>query len=192
MVALIATYPPLGQVTQLQDGDVTFHVALEVPFELKNEPWQLALWCKNGDGPEWIETECIPSQPDAQPTDLHQPARMTGRLYFTAKLVVHSSLTFTIKFRQRADNGDWCWVRDEQHSDDGVVVINQKPTQEGDPEELPDLIRNLNPDLKWKSHMSQAPRTRLWSIEASVEGAEEHKSTFHQTPIGIPWGRFLR
>lgn len=192
MTAFIATYPPLGQVTQLQDGNVTFHVVLEVPSELKTEPWQLALWYRNGDGSEWIEEECTPSQSDAQPTDLHQPAGTTERLYFTTKLIVHSSLTFTVKFRERIGEGGWRWIRDEQHSDDGVVVINQKPTQDGDPEELPDLIQNLNPELKWKSHMSQAPRTRLWSIEAGVERAKEDESTFHQTPIGIPWGRFLR
>ncbi|KAH6650572.1 glycoside hydrolase superfamily [Chaetomium tenue] len=192
MAAFIAAYPPLGQVTQLQNGDVTFHVVLEVPCELKTEPWQLAFWYLNGDESEWAEAECIPSQPDAQPTDLHQPAGTIERLYFTAKIVVRSSLTFTIKFRQRTGAEEWRWVRDEQHSDDGVIVVNQKPTQEGDPEELPDLIPNLNPDLKWKSHMSQTPRTRLWSIEADVEGAKEHESTFYQTPVGTPWGRFLR
>ncbi|KAH6853927.1 glycoside hydrolase superfamily [Chaetomium sp. MPI-CAGE-AT-0009] len=192
MSAFISTYPPLGQVTQLEDGDVTFHAVLEIPSELKAEPWQLAFWYLNGDGSEWIEVEGIPSQLDAQPTDLHEPVGSTARLYFTAKLAIHSSLNFTVKFRQRNRDEEWRWARDEQHSDDGVVVINLKPTHEGDPEELPDLIRNLNPDLKWKSHMSQAPRTRLWSIEAGVEGAKEHESTFHQTPVGIPWGRFLR
>ncbi|KAK3300541.1 glycoside hydrolase superfamily [Chaetomium fimeti] len=192
MTAFIAAYPPLGQVTQVQDGNVTFHAVLEIPFELRAEPWQLALWYSNGDESEWIEAECIPTQPDARPTDLHEPVGTTARLYFTTKLVVHSSLTFTIKFRQQNHDKEWRWARDEQHSSDGVVVVNLKPTQDGDPESLPDLIRDLNPDLKWKSHMSQTPRTRLWSIEAGVEGAKEHESTFHQMPVGIPWGRFLR
>ncbi|KAK4032813.1 glycoside hydrolase [Parachaetomium inaequale] len=192
MTASVATYPPLGQVTQLQGSDVAFHAVLEVPSELSAEQWQLALWYSNGDGAEWAEAEFVPDQPDARPTDLHEPIGTTARLYFTAKLTVHFSLIFTLKFRQRAGDEEWRWVRNEQGSDDGVVVIDQKPTREGDPEDLPDLIHDLNPDLRWKSHMSQSPGTRLWSIEAGVDGAKEDESTFAEIPLGVPWGRFLR
>jgi hypothetical protein len=192
MSASVATYPPLGQVTQLQGPDVAFHAVLEVPSELASEQWQLALWYSNGDGAEWAEAEFTPTQRDARPTDLHEPIGMTARLYFTAKLTVHFSMTFTVKFRQRASDEEWRWVRNEQGSDDGIVVIDQKPTREDDREDLPDLIRDLNPDLKWKSHMSQSPGTRLWSIEAGVDGAKEDESTFAEVPLGVPWGGFLR
>jgi hypothetical protein len=192
MTAVIATYPPLGQVTQLQDSNVVVHAVVEVPRGLAAGPWQLALWHSDGNGKNWTETEFTPDSLDNRPTALHAANESTARLYFTAKVTVHSSLTFTVKFRQGAGEDEWRWVRKEQDSDDGIVVIDQKPTADGDPEKLPDLIHGLNPDLKWKSHMSQAPGTRLWSIEAGVHGAKGDKSAYADVPLGVPWGRFLR
>jgi hypothetical protein len=193
MTAFIATYPPLGQVTQLHDPGVRFHAVLEVSNEAAAaSPWQLALWYLNGDKGEWTEAEFLPDPPDTQPTDLHEAKAGKLRLFFTANLSVHGSLRFTVKFRQGAGDHEWRWVRNEQGSDDGVVVIEQTLTQEGDPEDLPDSIRFLNRDLKWQSHMSQSPGTRLWSVEAGVDKAKEDKSTFVTVPLGIPWGQFLR
>lgn len=192
MTAVIATYPPLGQATQLQDSDLAVHAVVEVPRDLVTEQWQLALWHLSGSEGKWAETEFIPDSQDSRPTDLHTANESTARLYFTAKVAVHSSLTFTVKFRQGASQGEWQWVRNEQGADDGIVVIDQKPTSDGDPEELPDLIHELNPDLKWKSHMSQAPGTRLWSIEAGVDGVKGDESAYADVPLGIPWGGFLR
>ncbi|KAK3309920.1 glycoside hydrolase family 36 protein [Chaetomium strumarium] len=193
MTAFIATYPPLGQVTQLHDPSVRFRAVLEVPNEAAAaSPWQLALWYLNGDKGGWTEAEFLPDTPDTQPICLHEAKEGKVRLYFTANQAVHGSLRFTVKFRQAAGDSEWQWVRNEQSSDDGVVVMEQKLTQEGDPEDLPDLIRFLNRDLKWQSHMSQSPGTRLWSVEAGVDKAKEDESTFVTVPLGIPWGEFLR
>ena len=209
MAVFIATYPPLGQVTSLQDSAVTVHAVLDVPLELAEAPWQLALWHTDSSQGEWTETQLLPSPPDARPTDLHRANAALSRLYFKAKLAVRASLTFTVKYRQGADESEWLWTRNEQGSDDGVVVVDQKPTRDGDAEDLPDesewlwvrngnsedlpdLIHDLNPDLKWRAHMSQTPGTRLWSIEAGVEGAKGDKSSYADVPLGIPWGSFLR
>jgi hypothetical protein len=191
-MACIATYPPLGQVTLLKDPTVAIHAVFEVPPELASEAWELCLWYSNGDGREWAATEFTPDTPDVRPTDFHKANRTRTRLYFTAKLAVDSFLVFTVKYRQRAGEHEWCWVRNEQGSDDGIVVVEQKPTREGDPEDLPDLIQDLNPNLKWHSHMSQSPGTRLWSIEARVDAAKEDESAVVDIPLGIPWGRFGR
>ncbi|KAK4152541.1 glycoside hydrolase [Chaetomidium leptoderma] len=195
MTTFIATYPPLGQVTtQLQDTNVPFYAVLEVPRELATAPWQLALWHSNNNGWEWAEVEFTPTPdaPDARPTELHEASGAKARLYFTAKLAVRSSVTFTVKFRQGTGDEEWRWVQAEQGSDDGVVVVDQRPTRDNDPEDLPDLIQELNPDLKWRGHMSQSPGTRLWSIEAGVGGATDEESAYAEVPLGIPWGRFLR
>jgi hypothetical protein len=193
MAAFIATYPPLGQVTPLQESStVAVHAVLEVPIELAGAPWQLTLWHVDNNGGEWTETQLLPSAPDARPTHLHQANEAVSQLYFAAELAVTSSLTFTVKYRQGAEESEWLWVRNEQGSDDGLVVVRQKPTRESDSEDLPDLVQDLNPDLKWRSHMSQTPGTRLWSVEAGVEGATGAKSAYANIPFGIPWGGFLR
>lgn len=196
MAVVIATYPPLGQVTQLQNSNVAIHAVVEVPHELRTEQWKFVLWYSDGNEGKWTGAEFTPDLPDNRPTDLHAAKETTARLHFTAKVAVHSLLTFTVKFRQGTGEGEdedeWQWARTEQGSEDGIVVIDRKPTRDDDAEELPDLIQELNPDLKWKSHMSQAPRTRLWSIEGGVDGAKEDESAFADVPLGIPWGRSLR
>ncbi|KAK4129196.1 glycoside hydrolase family 36 protein [Parathielavia appendiculata] len=189
-MAFLATYPPLAQVTVLNDPNIAIHAVLEVPPETATEPWQLSLWYCNGDGGDWALIEFMADSPNAIPTDLSGTNETATRLYFTAKLEVASSLTFTVKFR-RGGKHEWRWVRTEQGSDDGIVVVEQK-RQGVESEDLPDLIQDLNPDLRWQSHMSQSPGTRLWSIEATVDGANEDESAVVDIPLGIPWGRFFR
>lgn len=191
MTAFVATYPPAGQVTQLQSPSVVFHAVLEVPCELAAEPWQVALWHSAGQEGEWSETEFMPGSADLRPAELHEPKDGTARLFFTLRLTVRSALSFTVKFRSGPDHV-WRWIRDDLGVDDGMVVVNENPTRESGPEDLPDLIRDFNPDLKWKKRMSQSPGTRLWSVQAGVDGAKDDESAFAEIPLGVPWGRFLR
>lgn len=191
MTASIATYPPLGQVTQLREANVVFHAVLEVPYGSAANPWQVSLWHSGGHGGDWVEAELVQDAKGIFELALNEMDTDKARLHFTASLMVPSSLSFTVKFR-KGPGHDWCWARDEQGLGDGVVIIDQRPTREDDPEDLPDLIDHLNTDLKWKSHMSQSPGTRLWSIEASVDGAKNDTSTYADVPVGFPWGRFLR
>lgn len=194
MVAFIATYPPLGQVSQLINADVTFTAVLEISPELVAEPWELALWHpkndESNDG-EWVEAMFVPSGPDQRPSTVHNPGNALTRLYFTANLNVKISLNFTVKFR-RTPNHSWRWIRDEQGLGDGIVIINQAAVQDSHTKDLPDLIQGLNPDLKWKSHMSQCPGTRLWSVQAPIAGAKDDNSAVADIPLGVPWGTFLR
>ncbi len=192
MPAFVATYPPLGQVTTLHNPAIAFHAVLEVPSDLVGSEWQLALWHSDGSGGEWTETQLRPSPPDVRPTDLHEVDGAKARLYFTGTVTAHSSLKFTIKYRREADASGWLWAGNEQGSEDGLVLVDQKPTRDDDTEDLPDLIKELNPALAWRSHMSQSPGTRLWSIDAGVDGATGDESAFADVPLGIPWGEYLR
>ncbi|KAK4245052.1 glycoside hydrolase [Corynascus novoguineensis] len=193
MIISIATSPPLGQVTQLPNSDLTVHAVLEIPLEASAKKWQVALWYSKDEREEWEEAELAPITEDARPTDLHEPIGAAARLYFTTKLVVRSLLKFTVKFRQGTGDREWRWARSEQGLDDGVVIVDQNPTREDDREDLPDMIHDLNPELKWKSHMSQSPGTRLWAVETDVDGAKEGESAFVEVSVGIPWGgRYLR
>lgn len=196
MSPFIATYPPLEQITQLKKASVTFHAVLEVPKSAAPDSWQLALWHSTGscDGRKasWVETPFAPSGQSNFPSTLHDPSDQLSRLHFAVDLNVQSSLSFTIKFRQGLDS-DWRWVRNEQGLGDGYVVVDDGALKSSDSEDLPDLIHGLNPTLKWSSHMSQCPGTRLWTIEVPVDGAkDDDNSTFSNVPLGTPWGGFLR
>lgn len=191
MATVIATYPPVGQVTRLSGSDLTFHAVLETPRELAAEPWQLALYHSSNEGGEWTEVAFLPGSPDVGPSELHEASDATTRLYFSAKLALQSQLNFTVKSRQGPDH-EWRWIRTEQGVEDGLVVVDKKATAEGDSDDLPDLIRDLNPDLRWKAEQSQSPGTRLWSIDATVDAAKEHESTYADVPLGVPWGGFSR
>ncbi|KHE89986.1 glycoside hydrolase family 36 protein [Neurospora crassa] len=196
MSPFVVTYPPLEQITQLKDTSVTFHAVLEVPKTLAPGSWQLALWHStgsyNGRKASWVETPFAPSGQSDFPSTLHDPADQLMRLHFTVNLTVQSTLNFTIKFRQGPDH-DWRWVRNEQGLGDGYIVVDVGAPEGSDDEDLPDLIHGLNPSLKWSSHLSQCPGTRLWTIEVPVDGAkDDDNSTFSHVPLGIPWGGFLR
>ncbi|KAK3945452.1 raffinose synthase Sip1 [Diplogelasinospora grovesii] len=189
--AFISTYPPLGQVTQVKKGDVTFQAVLDVEKHMSQEAWEVALWHSNGDGQEWIEVP-LELGKDQRPSSLQFDDNNLERLHFSVTLRGQSSMHFTLKFRPSPQN-DWMWVRDHQDTGDGVVIVDKGSIQEktsGD--DLPDLIQNLNPDLKWKSQMSQSPGTRLWSIETSVDGAKDDQSGYADVPLGVPWGQFIR
>ncbi|KAK3987768.1 putative galactinol--sucrose galactosyltransferase 6 [Cladorrhinum sp. PSN332] len=191
MAAFITTYPPLGQVTKIKQFGIKLHAILEVAKNLETEQWQLALWHSDNNGEEWSETAFTPSEPGNHPSTLHKTDEPTARLHFVAKLAIDALVKFTIKFRRNPAD-DWRWIRDEQGLEDGVIVLASKPTQDSDQDDLPDLIQDFNADLKWKSHLSQTPRTRLWSIQVGVDGTESDKSTIADVPLGIPWGGPLR
>ncbi len=159
-MAFISTYPPLGQVSQMKDETFDVLALLEVPKFLAQEPWQLApvafrKWRRLGrdsSSSKWTRQGTICST-------------NAGRTALTPVLhcplcPVRSSLNFTVKFRSAAEH-EWRWIREEQDMGDGIVIMDGKPTLEMISENLSDLIHDLNPNVTWKSHMSQSPGTRL-------------------------------
>jgi hypothetical protein len=192
MIVSIAMYPPPEQVSQLKGPDVTFTALLEVPRQLAAEPWELALWHSSADGEDggWVETKFSRVEKGLGDGELYGSSGEVKRLYFTTGSVpVRPSVSFTVKFRQGLDH-EWRWIRDEKGMGDGVVIVDGSADKKE--EDLPDLIRQLNPELKWRSHMSQCPNTQLWSIQAPVPGATGETSAFADLPLGIPWGGFTR
>lgn len=111
------------------------------------------------------------------------------RIYFTSSFSVSSNLSFTFKFR-KGPAEPWRWAKDEMNIGDGMVVVN--PERVLGPTDFASVVRDLNPDLKVKSHMSQSRGTELWSIEAPIGAAKGDDSTYADTRLGTPWGGFLR
>jgi hypothetical protein len=188
----VSTYPPLGQVTQLKTNIVSFVAVLETYEGLADEAWEVSLWHSGSDvGRDcWVEAALTPSR-DEIPSTLSALPDGRTRLYFTTRISVPKSLAFTARFRSASDQ-DWIWARDSQGTGDGTVIINHGSALEGISEELKDLIKDLNPELRVKKIPSQAPRTKLWLVEASVNAAEGDISRFVSTSLGTPWGTFLR
>lgn len=196
MKAYICTYPPLGQVTQIDKTTTVFTALLEVDDSRASDPWQLSLW--HSEGKQWQE---VPMEPlrtvDAYPTTL-QSSKVSSepaltRLYFTTPLAIHLPINFTIKFRGGADQS-WKWVKDHQGTADGTVMLKSVTSQDAISSDLGDFVQGLNPILKSKNYRSQSPGTTLWSVETSVEAADGENSRIQNIKFGKPWGegRFSR
>ena len=188
MRALAACYPPLGQVTQLPAGEVPVVAVLEIHESRSNEPWQVVLW-RSIDGGDWSETALSRTEGENVPTNLQAPDPSVRRLYFRGSVSIQKMVNFTLRVR-RDDEKDWTWIRDQIGMNDGIVLVENPVDAFSD--HLSDYIKDLNPKLLSRSLMSQSPRTKLWSLEASVPKAGEEKSSFVHLDIGIPWGSFLR
>ena len=163
---------------------------LEVSPELATEPWEVVLWHSQSEGVVWTESPFSPAPVNSFPEELDVGRPTTTRLFFTLELPVSTPLTFTIKYRQGATH-EWFWVRDELGLDDGVVLPGLNQFQANGTQDLPDLIQDLNPDLKWRSHPSQTPATYLWSIEAKIAAARDESACL-DLPLGKPWGHYIR
>ncbi|ODA76083.1 hypothetical protein RJ55_08366 [Drechmeria coniospora] len=95
---------------------------------------------------------------------------------------------FTLRFRHDRDQ-PWKWISDEQGLRDGHIVASSSDHRSDD---IQTLIADLNGEWKATSHMSQAPETQLWSLEATILRAQGDTSTFKDIEIGMPWGVILR
>ncbi|KAK9425724.1 putative Raffinose synthase Sip1 [Seiridium unicorne] len=189
MGATVSSYPPLGQVTQLKDGNVKMLALLDVEEKDANEPWELAAWHNSGQE-GWAETILSPLKAGPTPSSLQTAQAQKTRLYFSSSLPVRTSLNFTIKFRSASDK-PWRWVKDEQHIGDGTIIVNPEKSSAQSSTDFSEVVKELNPDLKIASASSQCPGTELWTIEAPVDAAEGDTSTYADFSVGIPWGGFL-
>lgn len=180
-------YPPLGQVTSVEDSDILFIAVLEVPKTQSQDPWEASLW-HSVDDAGWLEAALFPVDSAGQPLDLQPQSDSTARLYFTTPLSFEKAVQFTLKFRSN-EGESWRWIRDEQGLGDGVVVTTSASVTS---EELSDRVPDINSNWAVSSRMSQSPRTRLWTLETTIPAAEGEASTFKDLSIGTPWGSFVR
>ncbi|CRK48401.1 hypothetical protein BN1723_007998 [Verticillium longisporum] len=189
MEAIIQSYPPLGQVTQVQRGLISFSVILEVPQARQEESWQVSLW-QSSDAADWVETPTSLVPPETAPTALGSSTEGVARLFFNTVIDAQASLQFTLKFRH-GENEPWRWTRDEFGLNDGHVIVNTSSVRSL-PGNLEDHIKGLNPAWQVEFLTSQAPRTRLWSLQAPVPASKDDRSSVLDLSIGIPWGQPLR
>jgi hypothetical protein len=192
MKANIATHPPLGQVTVVTSrAAVHFGAVLEVPLALAAEPWEVLL-CQTADGSEWSETQLSLTTKSSLVSPLQEHPLLCRWLFFNGTVSVARKCTFTIKFRSNASE-PWRWIREEDGRGDGTVVVRPEGALHVPlPTNLPDLIKELNPVWAVRSPTSQAPGTRLWSLEKAVAAATGEKSHVEEIVVGRPWGSISR
>ncbi|KAF9875824.1 raffinose synthase Sip1 [Colletotrichum karsti] len=190
MKAIIQSYPPLGQFTQVSNGQLAFTAVLEIPASRADEPWQVALWHSTDDG-EWAETALSRISDEKGPTTLQTIPDHIRRIFFSTSVLFNKSLQFTLKFRH-AESDPWRWTRDELGVGDGSVIVSTRPVLQSVSERLEDLVTNLNPAWGVKSLTSQCPGTRLWSLETDVDGVDSDESKISDISLGVPWGGFQR
>ena len=189
-VSSISSFPPLGQVTQLQSDTISFLVSIEVNEVNSKDAWEASVWHSTADA-EWRETPLVRTLSASSPSPLQHTSPSRSILYFHAELHASPILNFTLKFRNGPDH-PWRWVRDENGMEDGLVLVTPEKFQGLLNANLSDVIVDLNPDLRVKSVMSQVPNTELWTIEAGIGPAQNEKSAFSQIELGTPWGKYLR
>jgi len=148
----------------------------------------VAAW-HSPDGAEWKEEPMMPLKEGLGSTSIQGVETDNIRIYFTSSFSVSSNLNFTFKFR-KGPAEPWRWARDEMSIGDGAVVVNTERALGAT--DFADVVKELNPDLKINSHMSQSRGTELWSIEAPVGAASGEDSTYADTRLGTPWGGYLR
>lgn len=206
MKAFAASYPPLGQVTVKHADDskdsVAFSAVLDIHQSRGKEVWEAALWY-SVDGSEWVQAS-LPNCPgSATPMALQDTPTETTRLYFMKSISVKQSMQFTLKFRGENDQ-DWRWAGDEQGIGNGILITETPPLSskikdwdsnsgpETPDEDLGNHIKGLNPEWDVKLIMSQTRDTILWSLSTEVAAADGNNSTYRDTVLGLPWGKFLR
>lgn len=188
MGASVSVCPPLGQVTQVQNGTVQVTALLEVPNDQAHHSWEIALWHAAQDA-DWTETPMSPT--DKIPTTLQVVDDRISRLWFHGQVSVKSLLNFTVKFRAGPDQ-EWRWLRDEQGMGDGTIIVNSAMTTAALPDNFDDILKGFDSDINVKACRSQSPATRLWALEANVDAAQGDDSTYKDVKLGLPWGGFLR
>jgi hypothetical protein len=191
MLAVITSYPPLGQVTLVEGTTTSFMIMLETAKGRATDPWEVSLWHSCGN--EWQEQGL---KPVTNSTDLPlviQTSDVTPNhyLYFTTTVEVVPPMSFTAKFRTAPDQ-PWRWVKNVQGALDGTVLSKSKLSTSR-PEDLVDVIKDLNPIVKATKVLSQSPGTSVWSVIAPVEAADGEKSAMVNITFGLPWaGKILR
>jgi hypothetical protein len=195
MPAAVAIYPPLGQVTQIFGRTVSFTATLDVDGDATDDSWEVALWHSTSaeDVGSWQETLLAPfTGPKASVSSLQANGSRKRRLQYTGSISSGKALNFTVKYRSNAGQ-PWIWARDTGGFEDGQVIILGNVASAQLPEKLENVFKDLNPDLVIKSIASQAPQTKLWSLEAAVPAAEGEDSAIVDVPLGVPWkGEYVR
>lgn len=192
MKAYISTFPPLGQVTEIDHSTTLFTALLEVDPSRAHLPWEVSL-CRADEVPtsHWKEVPLDPlKDSSAHPLALQDRPNGLIRLYFTTPLSIHVPTTFTVKFREDSKSS-WNWAREAsvQGIHDGILLLKSLTSQDDISSDLGDYVEGLNPILKSKNYRSQSPGTTLWAVEAPIEAADGETSNIKDIPFGLPWGK---
>lgn len=186
MKTYISTFPPLGQVTLIDQSTTVFTALLEVDEGRVSDPWEVSLW--HSEGKEWKEVPMeLLKDSSFYPTFLQSLKQAPNHLIFTTRCPTSLPTSFTVKFRAGPDHS-WKWAKEHQGIPDGSVLLKSITSQDSISSNLEDYVEGLNPILKSKNYRSQSPGTTLWAVDAPIEAADGEKSTFRDIKFGLPWG----
>ncbi|KAH7027602.1 raffinose synthase Sip1 [Microdochium trichocladiopsis] len=190
MVVRLASFPPLAQATVSTNEVTRFLVVIDVPNDLAEKPWEVAIWHSSGIQ-EWAETRLQRDQGDVLPSSLSTATLSHARLYYRTTISTDSIRNFTLKFRSHPSE-TWRWIKNEQGLSDGLVLRQTPPLRNITSGDLGEIVIGLNPHLRVKSAMSQCPGTQLWEIQADIEGVLHDRSSSSVVEFGRPWKTLQR
>jgi hypothetical protein len=190
--ALLASFPPLGQVTEMLSQKTQFTVLLETDESTKDAAWEVSL--RYSEGSEWEELQLAPQTAITAQHFSDAKTEFAGlkRLYFSANLEVKSAITFTLRFRMGPEE-PWLWIKEHQGALDGVVLLKKTEFIDERSDDLGSFIEGLDPSFAAKKCLSQSPNTSVWEVEVPIDAAVGDQSAWKKTKFGKPWsGDFLR
>ena len=195
--ALITSWPPLGQVTQVKSGKVDFTVYLSTDVAGLAESWEISIWYSDRGWKELPLLQAGVAKGNHLPI-INQSEDRHPRIIFVSSLDVTESFAFTIRFRTLS-SPVWKWVKEHQGLPDAHVDVVSKSHEHAikDIEAIDgwvELLGGLNPNYKTHPRKSQSPATSIWEIEVPAAAARpDDKSALALKKLGHPFcGNFKR
>lgn len=169
----------------LTNPQTTFHVLLET--ETKHPSLEVQIWHNFSNSSSWDSLSLAPSKSSRfiivqSQHDLH-------RTWFEGKLTGRPShagpVSFTVRFRTEGSHS-WKWAHDQTGVNDGQLVYQPPLKVILERKDLSLYLDGLSKDVKVERVVSDTPDTMLWSLVASVKGAQGDVSGFSTYKFGVP------
>ncbi|CEJ55486.1 hypothetical protein PMG11_01739 [Penicillium brasilianum] len=208
LFARVTSYPPLGQVTNLQrqkslapeeSDTVRFTVVIESSTSLPVQSWEAQIW-HNITSSEWTALPLSRCEPSLAPLLNGKDDEYNYHRYvFSEESHLPTSAghaQFTVRFRTSPDT-EWQWANQQQPINDGELVFSAKNSIPGKHSlsdtmlddaktELAKHIDNLSPDVQVESLRTEAPGSVLWGIHGQVDAVERGVSGLKRVALGTP------
>lgn len=187
MPAMVATYPTLGQMTQLTTPQTNISCVLDVESEYVHEDWRVIFRYALISTHEWKENDLRHAQANLFHAQGHKHTAR-NQILFEADIHITDAITFHFKIT-RGSEESWI-VATEDPKLDSIILPPYRIQSCKNSRHINDYILHLNPDLRVRPLISESESRGidLWIVEALVEPAQGENAHMTQVMFGKPFG----